>query len=356
MKLLDRYIAKTVLASIALVTLMLTGLQMFILFVNELGDLGRGNYQLSQAFRVVLLEVPEQVYLFFPVACLLGALVGLGNLATHRELLVMQASGVSIKRVTWGVLKASIWVIVFVTVLGEVLVPRFLATSHEIKNQALTGGQAVKTRHGVWLRHENNFILVGDVLADHSLRDIVQFQFDPTDSSHHLRFTRKIDRLIKHDGVWEAQGVQETKFGSHETYAKQYETMPWDIPLDLAVLKLRGETPEEMSFSALHHYVASQQASPALFPYKLAYWQRLVQPFSTVVMMILAIPFVFGPLRSSTMGAKLLTGATVGFSFHLVNRFFGPFSQVFLWPPELAAILPTLVFALLGVYWMGRTR
>ncbi|NCT57086.1 MAG: LPS export ABC transporter permease LptG [Legionella sp.] len=353
MKLLDRYIAKTVLASIALVTLMLTGLQMFILFVNELGDLGRGSYHLSQALRVVLLEVSEQVYLFFPVACLLGALVGLGNLATHRELLVMQASGVSIKRVTWGVLKASVWVIVFVTLLGEVLVPQLLATSHDIKSQALTSGQAVRTRHGVWLRHENNFILIGDVLEDNNLRDIVQFQFDAT---HHLRFTRKIDRLVKHDGAWEAQGVQETKFGSHETYAKHYETMPWDIPLDLAVLKLRGETPEEMSFSTLHHYVASQPASPALFPYKLAYWQRLVQPFSTVVMMILAIPFVFGPLRSSTMGAKLLTGATVGFSFHLVNRFFGPFSQVFLWPPEVAAILPTLVFALLGLYWMGRTR
>lgn len=353
MKLIDRYIAKTVLASIALVTLMLTGLQLFILFVNELGDLGRGNYHLGEALKVVMLEVPEQVYLFFPVACLLGALVGLGNLATHRELLVMQASGVSIKRVTWAVLKASVFVILFVTFLGEVLVPQFLATSHDIKSQALTGGQAVRTNHGVWLRYENNFMLVGDVLPDHSLRDIYQFQFD---SKHHLRFTRRIEALVEHDGVWQAEGIQETNFASHKTWVKHDETMPWDIPLDLAVLKLGGETPDEMSLPALHRYVASQHASPALFPYKLAYWQRLVQPFTTVVMMILAIPFVFGPLRSSTMGAKLLTGATVGFSFHLVNRFFGPFSQVFQWPPEVAAIVPTLVFALLGLYWMGRAR
>ena len=353
MKLIDRYIAKTVLASIALVTLMLTGLQIFILFVNELGDLGRGQYSLGQALKVVMLEVPEQVYLFFPVACLLGALVGLGNLATHRELLVMQASGVSVKRVTWAVLKASVLVILFVMFLGEALVPRFLATSHNIKSQALTGGQAVRTTHGVWLRHEHNFMLVGDVLPDHSLRDIYQFQFDPT---HHLRFTRKIEALVERDGAWQAEGVQETEFSSHKTHVKHYETMPWDIPLDLAVLKLSGDTPDEMSLLALHQYVASQHASPALFPYKLAYWQRLVQPFTTVVMMILAIPFVFGPLRSSTMGAKLLTGATVGFSFHLVNRFFGPFSQVFQWPPEVAAIAPTLVFALLGLYWMGRTR
>lgn len=353
MKLLDRYIAKTVLASIALVTFMLTGLQLFILFVNELGDLGRGGYHLGEALKVVMLEVPEQVYLFFPVACLLGALVGLGHLATHRELLVMQASGISIKRVTWAVLKASVFVIVFVTFLGEVLVPEFLTHSHAIKNQALTGGQAVRTQHGVWLRHDNNFMLVGEVLPDHSLRDIYQFQFDPT---HLLRFTRKIDALVELDGVWQAQGIEETGFSSGKTWIKHDKTIPWDIPLDLAVLKLGGETPDEMSLLELHRYVVSQHASPALFPYKLAYWQRLVQPFTTVVMMILAIPFVFGPLRSSTMGAKLLTGATVGFSFHMINQFFGPFSQVFQWPPEIAAVAPTLVFAVLGLYGMGRTR
>ena len=353
MKLIDRYIANTVLASIALVILMLTGLQIFILFVNELGDLGRGEYYLGEALKVVMLEVPEQVYLFFPVGCLLGALVGLGHLATHRELLVMQASGVSIKRVTWAVLKASVFVIFFVTFLGEVLVPRLLAVSHDIKNQALTGGQAVRTSHGVWLRYENNFMLVGDVLPDHSLHDIYQFQFD---TKHHLRLARNIDVLVEHDGIWQAQGVQQTKFDTHQTQVKHEATMLWDIPLDLAMLKLNGETPDEMNLIALQRYVASQHVTPALFPYQLAYWQRLVQPFSTVVMMILAIPFVFGPLRSSTMGAKLLIGATVGFSFHVVNRFFGPFSQVFQWPPEIAAIAPTFVFALLGLYWMGRTR
>jgi lipopolysaccharide export system permease protein len=56
------------------------------------------------------------------------------------------------------------------------------------------------------------------------------------------------------------------------------------------------------------------------------------------------------------MGAKLLLGAGVGFGFHLMNRFFGPLADVLHWPPELAAILPTAVFALIALYWMGRVR
>jgi lipopolysaccharide export system permease protein len=52
------------------------------------------------------------------------------------------------------------------------------------------------------------------------------------------------------------------------------------------------------------------------------------------------------------MGSKLLTGATVGFGFHMINRFLGSMSQVYQLPPELAAIGPTCLFALLGLYFM----
>lgn len=64
MRILDRYIAKTVLAAIGLVTLMLIGLQIFILFVNQLEDLGKLDYGILQASVFVLLQMPYQVYLF----------------------------------------------------------------------------------------------------------------------------------------------------------------------------------------------------------------------------------------------------------------------------------------------------
>ncbi len=77
MKLLDNYIAKTILSAIALVTLMLAGLQVFILFVHELDEIGKANYGIWQSALFVLLQMPYQVYLFFPMASLLGSLVGL---------------------------------------------------------------------------------------------------------------------------------------------------------------------------------------------------------------------------------------------------------------------------------------
>ena len=61
-------------------------------------------------------------------------------------------------------------------------------------------------------------------------------------------------------------------------------------------------------------------------------------------------------LRSSTMGSKLLAGATVGFGFHIINRFLGSVSQVYQFPPVIAAIGPTCLFALLGLYLMRRVK
>jgi lipopolysaccharide export system permease protein len=354
MRLLDRYIAKTVLAAIALVTLMLAGLQIFILFVSQLGDIGKADYGIFQAAQYVFLQMPYQVYLFFPMASLLGCLIGLGILANHHELVVMRAAGMSIGQVTMAVLKAAMVVIVVVTLVGETLVPKFTYLANDQKMQAMSNGQTLKTAKGVWLRYKNDFISIGSIMPNSQLLQVEQFHFD---KSHHLRLARRIARIEYQNGAWQAYGIAETMIYDQHTEARNVNEMPWDVSLSPNSLNVSGNEPDEMNLHELRQYLRAQKMShQKAFNYQLAYLQRLIQPFTTVVMMILAIPFIFGPLRSSTMGSKLLAGATVGFGFHIINRFFGPVSLVFQWLPEVAAFGPTVVFALLGLYLMRRVR
>ena len=354
MKLLDRYIAKTILASIALVTVMLSGLQLFILFVNQLDDLGKGDYGILQAASYVALQLPDQVYLFFPMASLLGCLIGLGIMANHRELVVMRAAGMSIWQVTVAVLKAAVVVMILVTLIGELLVPRLAHVANDLKMQAISDGQSLRTAKGVWFRYKNDFITVGSVLPDHQLHLVTQFRFDET---HHLRLVRHMETIRYHQGSWIAQGVAETILHDSQTEVAHRSQMIWDVALKPNLLSVSNTEPDEMTLHELRQYIRAQKGSyQTVANYQLAYWQRLIQPFTTMVMMVLAIPFIFGPLRSSTMGAKLVAGATVGFGFHMINRFFGPVTQVFQWPPEVAAFGPPLVFALLGIYLMRRVR
>jgi lipopolysaccharide export system permease protein len=353
MRLLERYIAKTVLSAIALVTLMLAGLQIFILFVNQLDDLGKANYGILQASFYVLLQMPYQVYLFFPMASLLGSLIGLGILANHRELVVMRAAGMSIWQVTLAVLKASLIVILIVTLTGETLVPRLAHLANNEKLQAMSSGQALRTEKGMWLRHQNDFITMS-VVSDHELLQVYQFHFD---AQHHLRLARAIEHLNFVNGHWKATNVSESFINENRIKSDHQDEMVWEVPLEPNILKVSSSEPDEMTLSELLQYLHIQKMNhQTALNYQLAFWQRLIQPLTTVVMMVLAIPFIFGPLRSSTMGSKLLAGATMGFGFHIINRFFGPVSQVFQLPVEVAAFGPTLLFALVGVFLMRRVK
>ena len=354
MRLLDRYIAKTVLSAIGLVTLMLIGLQIFILFVNQLEDLGKLDFGMWQATVFVLLQMPYQVYLFFPMASLLGSLIGLGILANNSELVVMRAAGMSIGQITRAVLKASLVVIILVTCIGELLVPQMAQYANDYKTSALTGGQTLRTAQGIWVRYGNDFISIGQILPDKILQDVYQFRFD---SEHQLQLARQINEVRFVDKAWVAYDVNQTEFFSDHTKAKNMKSLVWDVAIKPQVLMISSVEPDEMTLHELNRYLREQSRTKQnAHVYKLAFYQRLVQPFTTMVMMMLAIPFIFGPLRSSTMGSKLLVGATVGFGFHIINRFFGPVSTVFQWPAELAALGPTVVFALLGLYLMRRVR
>lgn len=351
---LDRYIAKTVLSAIALITLMLTGLQIFILFVNELDNLGKMDFGIVQALVFVVMQVPYQVYLFFPMASLLGCLVGLGILASHSELVVMRAAGMSIGQITGAVLKASVVVIVLMTTMGETVVPMMSHYAHDYKMSALSGGQTFKTPRGLWVRYANDFILIGLVEADNSLENVYQFRFD---DQHHLILARHMNLIKMVDNTWVANGVSQTEFLGDHTKETQFNNLPWDVPVKPQILKISGNEPDEMTLHELNRYIREQKRGHQnASNYKFAFYQRIIQPLTTMVMMILAIPFIFGPLRSSTMGFKLLVGATVGFGFHIINRFFGPVSTVYQWPPAIAAVVPTLIFALLGVYLMKRMK
>lgn len=354
MKLLDRYIAKTIVGAVALVTLMLAGLQIFILFVGQLDDIGKMDYGILEATLFVFFQVPYQIYLFFPMASLLGCLIGLGIMANHRELIVMRASGMSVGQVTLAVLKAAFILIIFVTFMGETLVPKLSRFANDQKMQALSEGQSLRTAKGVWLRYQNDFISIGTNTSGNRLLQVYQFRFD---EDHHLQLARQIERIDYENGTWQAYGVAETIIQNDHTEARNIAKMPWDVVIKPTILSVSSSEPDEMTLHELRQYVRAQKKNQqTAHNYQLAYLQRLIQPITTVVMMILAIPFIFGPLRSSTMGSKLLTGITVGFGFHLINRFLGPISQVFQWPPEIAAFGPTCMFALLAFYLMYRVK
>jgi len=74
MKLLTRYLAREIYASIALVFAALLMLFSFLDLIHELSVMGHGNYHIGYVLLFVLLTVPSHIYDLFPVAILIGTI------------------------------------------------------------------------------------------------------------------------------------------------------------------------------------------------------------------------------------------------------------------------------------------
>ncbi len=340
---LTSYISRVVLASILLIFVALVGLELFVLYVNELGDIGHGHYGTLQAFYFVLMSLPEQAYVMFPCVCLIGAMLGLGELAERSELTVMRSSGVTTMRIARIVIQLACVLVLIMSIFGETVVPKMTHFAENYKAYTSSRGQAMRTKDGIWLRSGDAFVYIHQVIDSHHLRDIQQFRFD---SKFVAKESLSAHEAVFENGEWQLQQVEITQIGKDKIASKTINSMPWKLQINPTLLKVASLTPPEMPLWVLHRFIEQQQENHVdVGRYQLDFWERIFHPFTSAIMMLLAVPFVFGQLRS-TMGSRLMLGILCGFSYYMLNRFLGPVSLVYQWPPLLAAILPSILFLL----------
>ncbi|MEZ8825607.1 LPS export ABC transporter permease LptG [Vibrio amylolyticus] len=352
-KILDLYIGKTIIATTSLVLTTFVGLSAIIKYVEQLRKVGDGTYDLIQALLFVVLSIPRDIEMFFPMAALLGALIGLGMLASSSELVVMQASGFSKLDIGMSVLKTAVPLMIVVTLLGQWGAPQAQKMARDLRAFATSGGQLLSVRTGVWARDANDFIFIGKV-DDDELLSLNMWRFDANKELETVVYAKSADYL--QDNEWLLKNVEVTDMRDGIELSK--DTLPeyrWTTSLEPDKLAVVTVKPEELSLSGLFDYVGYLNASELdSSRYELALWRKVIQPFSIAVMMLMALSFIFGPLRTVTMGARILSGVVAGFTFYISSEFFGPLSLVYGFPPAFGAIAPSIVFLTVAIALMRR--
>jgi lipopolysaccharide export system permease protein len=361
------YLGWNLLKGILLVALLLLGIDLFFYFINELRFVGTGDYNFVAVCEFVLLTIPRKIYLISPWAALLGSLLVLGSMAKNNELLFIRTIGVSVNKIA---LYGGYYIMIFtvsVFIFGELLAPKIEAIAQQRKTLALSKGKAVSTANGMWVRAKNKFIHITKVKDPHTLTDVTVFDLDENLKLKTSSFA-SVARLSKNsqsdNQTWELQDVIITDFSrvininnnelanqnnriSSEKLATKTETNL----LDLNILKVAGvKHLERLSIKNLLLTIKDRLANNlTVIEYQIAFWKKIVQPFSILIMSYLAVPFVMGPLRSCSRGLRLLVGVAVGASFYLLNSLFCPLVTVINFPASIAAILPAAIFLCIGV-------
>ncbi|MDU9389700.1 LPS export ABC transporter permease LptG [Pseudomonas japonica] len=351
MRKLDGYIGTSVFMAILAVLGIILGLASLFAFIDEMGDIS-DSYTLWNAGEFVLLTAPRRLYDMLPMAGLIGCLIGLGSLASNSELTIMRAAGVSIGRIVWAVMKPMLVLMLAGVLIGEYVAPVTENKAQADRSLAQGGGEAQTSKRGLWHRQGEEFVHINTVQPNGLLLGVTRYHFD---NERHMLSSSFARRAQYRDDHWMLSEVTSTMFRGDHTEVVQTPEERWDVALTPQLLNTVVMAPESLSITGLWdyiHYLSEQGLNNDR--YWLAFWTKVLQPLVTAALVLMAISFIFGPLRSVTLGQRVFTGVLVGFVFRIAQDLLGPSSQVFGFPPLLAVLLPAAICALAGLWLLRR--
>ncbi|UTW11701.1 LPS export ABC transporter permease LptG [Marinobacterium rhizophilum] len=353
MRKLDWYIAQHVLGAIMVVMLVVVGLDLLFALVDELDSLN-DRYDMLEALLYLGMTAPRRIYEFLPLSCLVGCLVGLGMLASHSELTVMRASGVSTGRIVGAVMKPVLILVLAALVLGEYVVPKTEQIAQSRRAMVQSGGEALQSRFGVWHREGDSFIHINAVQPDGVIFGVTRYQLDDARDLATASYARRGEFV---DNAWQLQDIRETRFLGDRTEVLQRANEVWESGLTPTLLSVIVVEPVDLSISGLKAfstYLGEQGLSSV--DYQLAFWVKLLQPLAILALVLIGISFIFGPLRSVTVGQRLIVGILVGLTFKFAQDLMGPASSVYGFAPWLAVLAPIVLCAALGGWMLQRAK
>ena len=358
MKVFERYLAREIYASTALVLTAFLMLFAFFDLIGEMQDLGRGGYELENIVAFVVLTIPGRMYELAPIAVLIGTLYAMTTLARHSEITVLRASGLSTAGFIKMLLRIGIVFVLVTLAIGEFVAPPAERAAQQLRLRAMSSMVAQEFRSGLWVKDERSFVNVRNVQPDTKLRDVRIYEFDPEYRLSSIS-DADIGEFVAPDH-WKLGNVTRTVFDANGEHA-HVDHLPellWKSALNPDILSVLLVVPDKMSVISLYQYInhlsENQQKTER---YVIALWKKLVYPLTVLVMMLLALPFSFLSTRSGTVSLRVFTGIMLGIGFYMLNGLFSSLGVINEWTPVLSAMTPSAIF-LLGaggmLWWVER--
>jgi lipopolysaccharide export system permease protein len=351
-KILDRYVAAAVVTGTGIALLVVVGMDVFFNVISQIDSVGKDGYSMYDMLRYVALTTPQGAYELFPMAALLGSLIGMGMLANNSELIAMRAAGVSVWRIVQAVLQAGILLLLVAVFIGEMVAPAAEQYGQQLRAAAKNKRVSFLGSRGLWVRDEQYYINAGKVLADDTLAELEVYEFN---AAGRLVKATRAARAQYAGGQWLLHDVRQSAFGDERVRISRHDEMAWPSLLTPEVLGIVVLKPKNMSALDIGQFVDYLDENGLdSIEYRYAYWGRFMTPLATLVMMFISVPFVFGGLRSVSVGQRVFVGILVGFGFYLVSQVASQLGQVYNLNPLLAMLTPVILFLATGLRAMRR--
>ncbi|MEM7611491.1 MAG: LPS export ABC transporter permease LptG [Pseudomonadota bacterium] len=354
MRTLAAYLTRTVLLATGLVLMVLLAIAGFIEFIGQLDNTGTGSYSTAGAVLYTALRLPLIAVDMLPVAALLGGLLGLGGLAAHSELVAMRAAGISARRLAASVAVSGVLLAVVGGIVGEYIAPPLDQFARKYRsaerNQADLAGQ-----RNTWVRDGQRIFNVQSIDDQLQFGGVYVFEISEDERLSMIAYARRAD--LAEGNEWSLQNLSQTRFDGRKALGETLDSSVQRYNVDAELLGIAALRPSSLSLRGLYAYLNYLKANKLdSRAYATEWWSRLSDIAAVVLMPILAIGFVFGSLRSSGAGARLLVGMLIGLTYFLASRTLANSGQVFALEPFVVGIAPAAALAIITAIAVNRVR
>ena len=352
-RIVAKHVTKTTALAMLGATAVLSVLQILFTYLGELGSLKEG-YSAWNAFQYVMWGAPRYLYDILPISALIGAVLGLGSMASNSELIVMRASGISLWRIVGWVMRSAMLLVVLSFLLSQFVVPYTNEHAKSIKSHRSVA--ALGEVKGYWTREGQRFIYIDYANSQGTLKQVQVIDFDDDYRMKSLLNSEQ-GQFVK-DGEWNLQNSSQVNLlANGQAQVAQSNQQDLSLALQPKYVHMVTIDPDDLAPSQLVSFMTyMDEYSQVPKTYLLAFWRNVGSPFALLALVLIACSFIFGPLRQHSMGFRLVIALFVGLGFYYLQDFLGYASLVYAPSPAWFVFLPIILMFGIGSYLLYRAR
>ncbi len=354
MGLLSSYLMRSILISTALVMLVLLALAGLFEFISQLDDT-QGNYGVPQALLFALLRLPQLSFEMLPIAALIGSLLGLGDLANHSELVVMRTAGISVIRMAGMVAVSGVVLMILTGVIGEFIGPPLDYFARTMRDAGRYEQEERDIGTAAWVKDGPVILHLERINSEFEFGALYIFRFN--EDSTLKSIARAENAGIDDSDKWILENYRETRFRDDGVQVVESSVAVESFDVNGELLGITLVKPVSLSARGLMSYISylrKNEMSAARYETEL--WSRISKTVTVIIMPVLALAFVFGSLRSSGSGSRLLIGVLIGLGYFLASEMVANSGQVFNLNPAVITWVPSIALLLITAFSLSRVR
>jgi len=361
MKILDRYVVKSIVAIFLTTILVFSLLYVLIDSASNLDEFIDRKIPLDILIQYYLTYLPVVLSQTAPIACLISVLFAYSNLSSHNEVIALRSSGLNF----WQITKPALWLALVVSALiflmNEKLIPHAEDTARQLRNEHMILEVDRKKHKKAKIKN----------LTFYGLRNRLYFidTFDP--NTYELEGITIIEydneqnikgKTVALNGVW--TGIAWKFYQCHITTFPQDINEPTKIRVYQEKLADIKETPEDflkqrlqvssMNIRQLSEYISrfsNSGAKTALNNLRVDLHQKIAYPFSNIIIVLVGLPFaVMTGRRKAQTFTSLGLAIAIGFLYYVTNSVGLALGKGGFFPPVISAWLAPMIFLGLASY------